>query len=93
MKKAELIRLTEKYVAGTASEEERLKLESWYNNQLDLKSLTGEKQIDEEEQTEVGEKIFNKINQQIDQQEIKRPNRYFYRLAVAASFIAVLGFG
>ncbi|TCD25560.1 FecR family protein [Pedobacter psychrodurus] len=93
MKKAELIKLTEKYIAGTASEEERLKLESWYNNQLNHKTLASEKQIDEEEQTEVGEKIFNKINQQIDQQDKKRPGRYFYRLAIAASLIAVLGFG
>lgn len=93
LKKAELTSLTEKYIAGTASGEERLKLESWYNNQLNQNTLTGEKQIDEDEQVEVGEKIFNKINQQIDQQEKKRPNRYFYRIAVAASLIAVLGFG
>ena len=93
MKKAELTSLTEKYIAGTASGEERLKLESWYTNQLTQNTLAGEKQIDEGEQIEVGEKIFNKINQQIDQQEKKPPGRYFYRLAVAASLIAVLGFG
>jgi transmembrane sensor len=88
LKEAELISLTEKYIAGTASGEERLKLESWYNKQL-----ISEEQPDENEQIEIGERIFNNINLQIDQQEKKRPTKYLYRLAVAASLIAVLGFG
>ncbi|MBO9672436.1 MAG: FecR family protein [Sphingobacteriaceae bacterium] len=93
MKKAELTSLTEKYIAGTASGEERLKLESWYNDQLDQNLLEGEKQIDGEEHAETGKKIFNRINQEIGQHEKKRQNRYFYRLAVAASLIIVLGLG
>jgi ferric-dicitrate binding protein FerR (iron transport regulator) len=88
LKEAELTSLTEKYIAGTASGEERLKLESWYNKQL-----VSEEQTDEKEQIEIGKRIFNNINLQINQQEKKRPAKYLYRLAVAASLIAVLGFG
>jgi len=93
LKKAAFIRLTEKYIAGTASGEERLELESWYNEQLAQNNLEDEAQIDEAEHRLTGEKILNNINQQIDTQEQIKPRRYFSRWAVAASIIAVLGFG
>ncbi|WP_316823815.1 FecR family protein [Pedobacter miscanthi] len=89
MKKAELISLTEKYIAGTASKEECLLLESWYDKQ----QLTISEETDEYKQAEIGQRIFENINQQINQLEQKRPLRYLYRFAVAASLIAVLSFG
>ncbi len=93
LRKAALTRLTEKYIAGTASGEERLELESWYSEQLAKNNLEDETQIDEAEHVVVGEKIWNNINQQIEGQEQTKPRSYFYRWAVAASIIAVLGFG
>jgi transmembrane sensor len=89
LKKAELISLTEKYIAGTASKEECLLLESWYDKQ----QLTISEETDEYKQAEIGQRIFENINQQINQLEQKRPLRYLYRFAVAASLIAVLSFG
>jgi ferric-dicitrate binding protein FerR (iron transport regulator) len=93
LRKAALTRLTEKYIAGTASGEERLELESWYSEQLAKNNLEDETQIGEAEHVVVGEKIWNNINQQIEGQEQTKPRSYFYRWAVAASIIAVLGFG
>lgn len=92
LEKATLIRLTEKYVDGTASGEERHELESWYDQQLHQNNLAKEEQRDEEELMEIGDKILNNINVQINLNEEKRPKKYFYRLAVAASLIAVIGF-
>ncbi len=93
LRKAELTSLTEKYIAGTAGDDERLKLESWYDEQLALTKTTDEAWKEENGQMEIGQRIFNNINQQIDRQDKRRPTRFLYRLAVAASFIAVLGFG
>ncbi|QIL42322.1 FecR family protein [Pedobacter sp. HDW13] len=93
MKKAALTRLTEKYIAGTASGEERLELESWYNEQLAQNKLQHEAQFDEAEHSLIGEKILNNINLQINTQEQTKPRLNFYRWAVAASIVAVLGFG
>ncbi|WP_143009516.1 FecR family protein [Pedobacter soli] len=93
MNKAALTRLTEKYIAGTASGEERLELESWYNEQLAQNKLQQDTGFDEAEQEITGEKIWNNINLQIDAKEQTKPKRSFYRWAVAASIIAVLGFG
>jgi len=93
LNKAALTRLTEKYIAGTASGEERLELESWYNEQLAQNKLQQDTGFDEAEQEITGEKIWNNINLQIDAKEQTKPKRSFYRWAVAASIIAVLGFG
>ncbi|MGM9478747.1 FecR family protein [Pedobacter sp. GSP4] len=93
MKKVELTNLTEKYIAGIASGEERLELESWYDKQLKLTGLPPNEAIAEQEHTQTGERIFDKINLQIYQQEKKKPSRYFYRVAAAASLLLVLGLG
>ena len=93
LEKATLTRLTEKYIAGTASGEERLELESWYNAQLAQNKLQQDGGFDEATHEITGEKIWNNINLQIDANEQTKPRRSFYRWAVAASIITVLGFG
>jgi len=93
LRKAELTSLTEKYIAGTAGDDERLKLESWYDEQLALTRTTDEAWKEENGQMEIGQRVLDSINLLIDQQERKRPLRYLYRLSIAASLIVVLGFG
>lgn len=91
MKRTQLIDLADKYVYGTANEEERLKLETWYDQQQG-QTLAAREQVDHQEHLKIRERILNNINLQIEKRERVIFNKRFYWTAIAG-MLFILSFG